>query len=118
MMLSALALALVTAPLTTTEPEVWLLAVGANDGLLDEEPLRFAVDDAQRYARTLAKVGGLTPEHTQVLIQPKPDDVRAARRQIADKTSRLSTPPIVHFYYSGHGDRDTLHLGPKRRSIE
>lgn len=98
------------------EVPVWVVAVGANTGLHDETPLRFAEDDAAGYADTVRSVAAVDGSRVQVLRQPRPEDLDAALARLVEGVS-ASGPSIVHVYYSGHGDRDSLHLGAARYPI-
>ena len=49
-----------------------VLAVGQNQGLHSEVPLRYAHADARGYVRLLQSQGGVAPRHTIVLTETTP----------------------------------------------
>ena len=51
------------------------LIVGANAGGADRPPLKYAVSDAERVARVLVDLGGVSPAHAIVLKQPRLKDL-------------------------------------------
>ncbi len=109
----ALGLALLSStPATATETRI-LVAVGANSGLADEAPLRYAVRDADRVAAVLKRTGGVSADHVIVVRNATPGAVeRAIGRARSLATGRSDV--TLFFYYSGHGSADDLHLGGQR----
>lgn len=97
-------------------PPIVLLAVGANRGLATERPLRFAPRDAKRYAATVAMVARAPLHHREVLADPSPSELFAALERLAAAAKQVSAAQ-VHFYFSGHGDRSSLHLGGERVAL-
>lgn len=99
------------------------LVIGANIGGSDRPRLQYAVSDAERFARVLVELGGVSPENEIVLRQPKLRDVidgfdrltskvESARRSAAANGGRTE----VLVYYSGHADEEGLLLGSDRYS--
>jgi hypothetical protein len=102
------------------------LVIGANEAGPDRPQLRYAVTDAERFARVLVELGGVTRENEIVLRQPKLRDLIAAldllqarvaraidaRRGSSDGAGRTE----VLVYYSGHADEQGLLLGEDRYS--
>ncbi|NKB65965.1 MAG: caspase family protein [Candidatus Latescibacteria bacterium] len=94
----------------------FILAAGANDGGPQRETLRYAVSDAQTFARLLREMGGVQ-EQDQILLE-EPDSLafyqalERLRRQVtsADAAGRIE----VVVYYSGHADEQGLLLGGQR----
>jgi hypothetical protein len=88
--------------------------VGNNDGAPAEQQLLFASSDATKMKELFQDVGGLRPTDTQLMLEkPRAAIYTAfdkAKRRIADAKSQGHTTTLV-FYYSGHGDEDSLHLG-------
>src|SRR5262249_40904717 len=101
---------------------VWLVAAGApahadterlavvigdNRGASDEQLLRYAESDAQRFADLLGDVGGV-PSENQVVLRGKSAD--QVRRAVIATNERIRTTPhsaadaVLLVYYSGHGD--------------
>jgi hypothetical protein len=93
----------------------WRLALvaGHNLGLPDEDPLRFAERDAERFARILLDLGRVRPEDLILLRGP---DAAAIDKGLDLLEERLRRDPLaarsatVVFYFAGHGDRESLHL--------
>lgn len=93
----------------------WRLAlvIGHNLGEPEEDPLRFAERDAERFARILLELGGVRPEDLILLRGPDGAAVERAIRRIEE---RLQHNPLaartatLMFYFAGHGDREYLHL--------
>ena len=99
------------------------LVIGANLGGAERPRLQYAVSDAERFARVLVELGGVTAENEIVLRQPKLRDiidgfdrltakVDRARRSAAASGGRTE----VLVYYSGHADEEGLLLGSDRYS--
>src|SRR5262245_35929867 len=66
------ALSVLPAPAWAAAPlQRYALVVGANAGGSDRPLLRYAVTDAERFARVLVDVGGVAPGDQIVLKQPK-----------------------------------------------
>jgi len=49
----------------------YTLIVGANFGGADRPVLKYGISDAERFARVMVELGGVSPEHNMVLRQPK-----------------------------------------------
>ncbi len=104
---------LLLASSAAAEPLRIVVAVGHNVGMSGESTLRFPQGDAQRVARLFLELGGVKKENAIVLADPSPDQLYAALAK-AQAMARARRPDEVSFlfYYSGHGDREHLHLGP------
>ena len=59
------------------------LVAGANDGGPDRPALQYAVSDAERSARVLVDLGGVSPANAILLRQPKLRELRAGPRRAA-----------------------------------
>jgi hypothetical protein len=97
------------------EPVRILVAAGHRVGLAAESPLKYADSDAARVREVLVGFGGVRPEHAIVLSEPTRAQLFAAfdrAREVA-RGHRADEVTLV-FYYSGHGDREALHLGDER----
>lgn len=101
------------------------LIVGANAGGGDRPELRYAVADAERFARVLDELGGVSPGNAILLRQPKLRDlgdgldllsrrVVEARRAGGAQGGRIE----IVVYYSGHADEKGLLLGDDRYSYQ
>jgi Caspase domain len=101
----------------------YTLIVGANFGGADRPVLKYGVSDAERFARVMVDLGGVSPEHNTILKQPKLrdllDGLDLLTRRVAD-AARLAGPggarTEVIVYYSGHADEKGLLLGEDRYS--
>jgi len=103
----------------------YTLIVGANSGGADRPQLRYAVSDAERFARVLVELGGVLPANEIVLKEPKVRDlvealdrlsVRVAQGRRAAGAAGGRTEVLV--YYSGHADEKGLLLGEDRFSYQ
>ena len=101
----------------------YTLIIGANNGGADRPVLKYGVSDAERFARVMVDLGGVSPEHNTILKQPKLrdllDGLDLLTRRVAD-AARLARPGAarteVIVYYSGHADEKGLLLGEDRYS--
>jgi hypothetical protein len=101
----------------------YTLIVGANFGGADRPVLKYGVSDAERFARVMVDLGGVSPEHNTILKQPKLrdllDGLDLLTRRVTD-AARLAGPGAarteVIVYYSGHADEKGLLLGEDRYS--
>ncbi len=101
----------------------YALVVGANFGGADRPQLRYAVSDAERFARVLVELGGVTPGHQIVLRQPRlrelTDALDTLTRQVSESRHAAGAAggrTEVVLYYSGHADEKGLLLGDDRYS--
>ena len=116
-----LAAALVTlgitmvAPTALAEPVRILVAAGSKLGLPAERPLKFADNDAKRVRDVMVSLGGVRSEHAFFVDEPTRSDLFKAidRAKVEAQRHRADEVTLV-FYFSGHGDRDALHLGSDR----
>ena len=120
-----LAMVTLVPAVVSAQPRIqrFTLVVGANLGGQERPRLQYAVSDAERFARVLVELGGVSPENEIVLRQPKLRDVidgfdrltarvESARRTTAANGGRTE----VLVYYSGHADEEGLLLGSDRYS--
>jgi len=87
------------------------LVVGNNLGDANDDPLRYAENDAERMSNLLVQLGGFAGEDTLLLNAQTADDVRRAFATIAARLRGVPGDHLFFFYYSGHGDGQALHLG-------
>ncbi len=99
------------------------LVIGANSGGAERPRLRYAVSDAERFARVLIELGGVSPENEIILRQPKLKELLDALDQLSARVMEARRAPgaaggrtEVLFYYSGHADERGLLLGDDRYS--
>jgi Caspase domain len=97
------------------EPVRILVAAGHKQGLVEERPLKYADGDAQRVREVLVSLGGVRQNSAFVLAAPTRAQLFAAidRAKEEAKKHRPDEVTLV-FYFSGHGDREALHLGDER----
>ncbi len=86
------------------------LVVGNNDGGGELEPLRYAEEDALRFAQVLEELGGYAPGDLTVLLSPDPEAVAEQLSRIAGELPE-GEDSLFLFYYSGHADAEGLRLG-------
>ena len=105
-----------------TSLQRYTLIVGANFGGADRPVLKYGVSDAERFARVMVDLGGVSPEHNTILKQPKLRDLIEGldllTRRVTE-AARLARPGArteVIIYYSGHADEKGLLLGEDRFS--
>ncbi len=104
-----------TAPSALAEPVRILVAAGSKVGLPAERPLRFADNDARRVRDVMTTLGGVKSEHAFYLSEPTRADLyRAIERAKVEAQSHRPEEVTLVFYFSGHGDREALHLGSDR----
>jgi len=112
--------ALVVCMLASTAGAVtrYALVIGNDAGDRDEQRLRYAEHDADRFARTLTDVGGFAPGDVVVLRGRDAEAARAALITLNDKIRTSgATDTMLVVYYSGHADAEALHLGASNLAL-
>ena len=90
----------------------WALVVGNNTGLGPDSPLRYAESDAQRIASVLVELGGFEAARMRVLRAPSAAAVETAFAELsAQILSAGDDKALLFFFFSGHADGSSLHLG-------
>ncbi len=95
------------------EEERLAVVVGANVGATEDEPLRYAESDAQRFRDLLLELGDVRSDRALLVLGGSPEDVLRSLTEVrgrAAEISRSGRRVLLFFYYSGHGDDDGLHL--------
>src|SRR5690242_20128571 len=111
----AVILSLVTTSRCEAEPLRLLVAVGHRSGLSGEAPLKHAARDATRVGDMFVRLGGVRPEHAIVLQEASVAQLFAALdRATAVARGHPKDEVSLVFYFSGHGDREAIHLGTER----
>lgn len=91
------------------------VVVGSNRGDASHAPLRFAEQDASKFAAVLTELGGLASPDVLLLRGPTPADVRAALDEASRRTASWHAQHrgqvVLMFYFSGHSDGTMLELG-------
>lgn len=97
--------------------ERYALVVGANSGGPGRAELRYAVSDAEHFARVMVELGGVAAQHEILLRQPKLRDLADAfdtlTRYVNDGRRGGGRTEVV-LYYSGHADETGLVFGGER----
>ena len=103
----------------------FVLAAGANFGGADRPLLRYAVSDADRFARVMVDLGGVGSSDAMTLKEPKVRDLVEALNWLNQRVieARRTSGPgrgrtEVLVYYSGHADEKGLLLGDDRYSYQ
>ena len=118
----AVSLVLAAGPVEAAPVQRFMLVIGANSAGADRPKLQYAVSDAERFARVLVELGGVTRANEIVLRQPTLQELMAALDQLHARVSdarRASIQPgrtEVLVYYSGHADEQGLLIGDDRYS--
>lgn len=86
------------------------LVVGANVGGSGLEPLRYAEEDARRFADVLVELGDFEPVHITVLYGPTEAELVAALKAHEEVAGSFDEDLFL-FYYSGHADARGLRIG-------
>ena len=60
---------------------------------------------------------GVCPSHTIVLTETTPAKLEKGLKQIANLAAKAKGDVLFFFYYSGHGDSHSLHLGTERFNL-
>jgi hypothetical protein len=84
------------------------VVVGANDPPEGRQALRYAHDDANRFADTLKRVGEFASGDVHVLLDPHPDEVLSSVDDASTLASGAGGDALVLFYYSGHSDGQSV----------
>lgn len=94
------------------------VVVGSNRGEATHAALRFAEQDAVKFAAVLTELGGLEPSDVLLLRGPSPAEVRGALDDVAHRIARWHAEHrgqvALIFFYSGHSDGVVLELGGQR----
>jgi hypothetical protein len=97
------------------EPVRILIAAGNKNGLPAERPLKFADNDAKRVRDVMVSLGGVRSEHAIFLNEPtRAELLHAFDKAKAEAQRHRAEEVTLVFYFSGHGDREALHLGSER----
>ncbi|HKP96851.1 MAG TPA: caspase family protein [Fibrobacteria bacterium] len=89
------------------------IVVGNNSGLANENPLSYAVHDAEKVYATLLQLGGLDQGKGYLLLDPDVARVKDAFREVRARSQSFrgqGRKVQILVYFSGHGSVDALHL--------
>lgn len=99
----------------SAEPVRILVSAGSKVGLAAERPLKFANTDATRVRDVVVSLGGVKAEHAFVLTEPSRAQLFAVIDKAKAEAQKHRTDEVtLLFYFSGHGDREAIHLGDDR----
>ena len=113
--LCALAFVVLGREARADQPLRILIAVGSRAGLADEPALKHADTDASRVRSVLVDRGGVSADDATVLAEPSRAALWAAIDGAHAKAAGHKREDVtLLFYFSGHGDREALHLGDDR----
>lgn len=105
----------------SAEVERFAVVIGNDRGAQNDVPLRYAESDAAKIANVLQEVGGFRAENVTLLRgRDAPSVMRAIiamNDRIRSRGSRSGGDSMLLVFYSGHGDRRSLHLGPSRLEL-
>lgn len=91
----------------------FVVVVGANVGTANDDPLRYAESDAERFRDLFVELGGVPSERAFLLLGGKPEGLWRVLSEVRGRVaelSRMGRSSTVLFYFSGHGDGEALHL--------
>jgi hypothetical protein len=112
---TAAAIVLCASARAHAEPTRILVAVGQKLGLPAEQPLKYADQDALRVRDVLVGLGGVKSEDAVVLTGATRAQLFAALERAKVRAAQRKPEEVtLVFYFSGHGDREALHLGDDR----
>ena len=98
------------------------VVVGSNRGESTRSALRFAEQDAFKFAGVLSELGGLAPADVLLLRGPSPAEVLAALDDVTQRIVRWHAEHrgqvVLIFYFSGHSDGVVLELGGQRLPLQ
>jgi hypothetical protein len=96
-----------------------VIAAGHNRGLTGERPLKHADNDARSVHDVFVRLGGVSADHALLLQHPSADEVLHAIERAAHMADGHRDDDVsVLFYFSGHGDREAIHLGDERLPLD
>src|ERR1700754_3976629 len=106
---------------TSAHAELRRFAViaGNTRGLTDDEPLHYAVADAERVFEVLSELGDFAPENVALLRDATAAGLQQALTSVFERirTQQPQQQSLLFFYYSGHADVKDLHLRDSTFSI-
>jgi caspase domain-containing protein len=119
--LGVLAAVLVAVPGISHAETRFLFVIGHNRGTSDEAPLRWAESDAKRYMELVREIGNVAPQRTRLLLSPSSAELREAWSEMKGmliEAKERGDRTVLLYYFSGHGDASSIHLGGERQSRE
>ncbi len=89
------------------------VVIGSNEGLANENTLRYAESDAKRVCQVLLELGDVTSARNYLLLRPKTQDICLKLTEISGRIKEIQengNQVVLFLYYSGHGGQDALHV--------
>src|SRR5437879_6390846 len=120
-MTAALLLFLLSQVPASAAPEARVgVFVGANFGLGEEEPLRFAVSDAARMRQAFVELSDFQESRAKLVLRPSRQSILDALTEATGRVAELNAAGrrvLLIFYFSGHGTEDELHVSGERVTL-
>ncbi|WP_224241024.1 caspase family protein [Hyalangium gracile] len=115
-MIGPLLLALLAAsPPPDASPRRFAIAVGANQGIGRDTPLRYAERDARSVLSVLGEAGGVRPGDSLLLLGITANELLAELARFGERLRTQARPGDQLFVYvSSHAEADALHLSGTR----
>ncbi|HEX6242867.1 MAG TPA: caspase family protein [Polyangiales bacterium] len=99
----------------------YAIVVGSNRGGPGQAPLRYAQQDARRFAELLVELGRMPAGHVRLVFEPTPlqieQEIAVLRQRLAQHAAKGESSRLV-FYYSGHARSRGLSLGRSELPLE
>ena len=96
----------------------YALLIGSNLAPPGKVRLRYAVDDARKFADVLRAHGNIAGENIRVLTNPTAAAVQRALTKLKERAERAGGQRHLLFYYSGHADDEALLLGEDKVPLD
>ena len=107
-----IAVMLLASQVARADPIRILVAASHARGEGGEAPLHHSTEDADHVREVLTTLGGVAPDAAIRLVDPTVAQLAAAfDRARAIAATHAASEVTFFFYFSGHGDRDRIHLG-------
>jgi hypothetical protein len=90
---------------------VVVVGVGSDHGLDKEYPLRFAVQDAERFGQVMTELGNVQPEDLHLLANPSKAEFL---QELSRVQAQASADEMLVVYFSGHGSTLAVHLAGEK----
>jgi hypothetical protein len=94
--------------------------IGQNSGGTTVEDLRYAENDARRFAELLQDYAAVEPSNIRLLLHPDSTTLVAAGERMCADIAAMTNPEhaMLFFYFSGHADGEGLLLDSTHMSFE
>lgn len=118
---AALLAAALLAPSAASAETRFAILVGHNVGDMHEVPLKWAETDATRMLSVLTQLGNVREDRAQLLLAPTKRDLERALLRMEGRLAEANDRgehTVLFFYFSGHADREELHLATDKIKID